>query len=233
MTTLLDLVAVHGVNGPERQRVLWNWRSWDGRWQRDALPGREILSALRNEVDEHGGIRRAFVFEQRDDPLALFIAAMAWGFGRHPRAPGRVARMVTPPGGDPRSILNDIVGAARKSAAAGFAALFENRRGRLPGLGTAFGTKLLYFAVYLDGPIPPPLIYDQFVWRALKSLDGSPDLPHPQRYVTSEQYLAYCAWAEDNAARAAMDADVVEYVLFAEGRRLADAEGERVMGPGR
>lgn len=64
------------------------------------------------------------------------------------------------------------------------------------------------------------------MWRALKSLDGSPDLPHPQRYVTSQQYLAYCAWAEDNAAGAATEADVIEDVLFAEGRRLAEAEGE-------
>ena len=226
MTTLPDLLALHGVDGPERQRVLWNWRAWDGRWQRDALPGREVLSALRDDVAEHGGIRRAFVFEQRADPLSLFIAAMAWGFGRHPRAPGRVARMLTPPGGDPRSILNDIVVAAHESASAGFSALFEkNRRGRLPGLGTAFGTKLLYFAAYLEGPVPRPLIYDQFVWRALGSVDGAPDLPHPQRYVTSQQYLAYCAWAEANAGSAAIDADVVEFVLFAEGRRLADANG--------
>jgi hypothetical protein len=174
-------------------------------------------------VEEHGGIRRAFVFEQRNDPLALFIATMAWGFGRHPRAPGRVARMLSPPGGDPRSILDDIVGAACRSSSEGFSALFESHRGRLPGLGPAFGTKLLYFAAYLDGPSPRPLIYDQFVWRALENVEGSPDLPHPQRRLTSEQYSTYCGWAEQSAARAVIPADVIEYVLFAEGRRLAEA----------
>ncbi len=226
MTKVLDLVKAHGSDGPERQRVRWRWRSWAGRWERDRLPRPDVLDALQHEVEEHDGIRRAFVFEQRDDPLALFIAAMAWGFGRHPRAPGRVARMLTPPGADPRPIIDDIVGSARSSAADGFTALFERRRGRLPGLGTAFGTKLLYFAAYVSGPSPRPLIYDQFVWRALESLDDAPSLPHPQRYVTSEQYLTYCGWAADTAHDASVEADVVEYVLFAEGRRFAEADGE-------
>lgn len=110
----------------------------------DALRNHARLRAdLEREVAEHDGIRREFVFGQAEcDPIELFLAAMAWGFGttnvRWPRQALMLIRV------DDRAKLTEILRTVRqKGAAEGWSALWGDQH--VDGLGAAFGTKLLYF----------------------------------------------------------------------------------------
>lgn len=86
-------------------------------------------------------------------------------------------------------------------------------KGLLKGCGTAFGTKILYWAVRAHLGIHPaaerpvPLIYDARVFASLMrrgpgSVRGFEQTwTHPQSKVFSDAYEAYCNYAYDSAER--------------------------------
>jgi hypothetical protein len=104
---------------------------------------------------------------------------------------------------------------------------FDRRgRPRISHLGIAFGTKLLHFAGYASPARPRPLVFDSRVWRATRQVRGCLDLPRPAGYVRSDQYHAYCSWAERlaEAAPNGVEPATVEYVLFVYGGRRRDKD---------
>lgn len=123
----------------------------------------------------------------------------------------------------------------------------DYREGLLHGVGTAFGTKILYWAARsaLRGQAPEraiPLIYDLRVYQCLKSL-GFEGSVAPTATMPFNFYAAYCdaafAWAERlNALQPdgpPFQPDDIEYWLFTLGdgaRATATESGRRVSAGG-
>jgi len=184
------------------------------------------LESLRSElpVDTKRGewlrISRAAVFAHRDDPLMLFLAAMAWGFGTTGYGWHRTSRILSC--GEDRVVdaVSEIAAAARTGGPeAAYRAFARGGAGRLVGLGPAFASKVAYFAAF-DGT--GPLIVDLNTTWTYWALTGAWD----SRYGAAK-YGAYVDWAE----RWAQDldqrvdgmqirSDAIEMVLFREGPAL-------------
>jgi hypothetical protein len=146
-----------------KQRIPWQATEL---WLRAFNDHVSLLEELQAEARDHEGIRREFVFAHAgSDPAALFLLAMAWGFGRTTVRWPRQVKMLTPP--FPESAIAAIVRrVSEQGAAAGWSELWGQNH--VEGLGAAFGTKLLYFAGYMTCPLTPrPLILDANVRRAL------------------------------------------------------------------
>ncbi len=93
------------------------------------------------------------------------------------------------------AITEDIIGAARRDAAAGFSTLFDRRgRTRVARLSIAFGSKVVHFAGY-DYARPRPLVLDARVYSAAQEVAPTAPVPNPAKRTTGEQYRAYCTWA--------------------------------------
>lgn len=131
---------------------------------RDQATHREQLAA---EVREHGGIRRAFVFNHADgDPVELFLLAMAWGFGPSTVHWPAQRGMLTTEISQLRPKLTEIIRRTRAGGAGeGWSAFRVDQH--IHGLGPAFGSKLLYFAGYRHLVQNRPLVLDDNVRRAL------------------------------------------------------------------
>jgi hypothetical protein len=79
--------AIRRFEKPTDDHAVW----WNGQRWGSAAPWskavRERVRALCDSFDDHSRddgwrrISRAHVFERTDDPLDLFLAATAWGFG--------------------------------------------------------------------------------------------------------------------------------------------------------
>jgi hypothetical protein len=198
------------------QRVRWQCT---GKWQQVFAPFPEVATAVADEVETHGGIRRSFVHGYAaEDPVHLFAVTMAWGFGRNGRGASRVLKM-TAQSGFAKNVSEIVRQTQTGGAAAGWSALFGGNRTKY--LAVAFGTKLLYFAGYTsDCPGPRPLILDQYVRKTLVNL-GAP-IP-PKGTVWRNDYLTYLLlaerWAQDIAWNESPE--LVEFALFARGKEIA------------
>jgi hypothetical protein len=222
-----DLLATASGLDLDGPPIGWKRARWEPVWKGNAhLPGRDVLYEIDREVDRHTTVRPSWLRGLADgDPTRLLVASTIWGFGNFSKGPRFLGRML----GGQRSdsaipdVLADIVSAAKSGASEGFSALFDARgRSRMSHLGIAFGTKLLHFAGYDSPARPRPLVFDARVWRATRRVRGCPDLPSPTGYVRSDQYDAYCSWAEQvaDAAMNGIELATVEYLLFDYGGRV-------------
>lgn len=184
----------------------------------------EVAAEIAAEIDAHNGIRRSFIHERADgDPVSLFLAAMAWGFGPTAYGPARVAKMMAIPGFESNvgTIVEDV---RTRGAAEGWTSLLLTHK--IHGLGMAYGTKLLYFAGYgSDCPGPRPLVLDQFVRAALVRF-GAPLAA--KGTVWRDDYVNYLTIAERWAADEtwSVEPDVVEFGLFDLGKTIGQRAAE-------
>ena len=124
-----------------------------------------LLSQLEAEVSQQGGLLREFIFgfAEREPVVELFLAVMAWGFGTKVRWPHQRMMLTSP---IPKDKVIEIIRNTRDDGAGAGRTAFRTDQ-HVPGLGPAFGSKLLYFAGYGRSPKPWPLILDDNVLTAL------------------------------------------------------------------
>lgn len=214
-------------SGPTDQLVTWNPDSWSTVGALNFPAAADTLSFLANASASPGTGRPSISRQAVRDtaaylgPHAGFLAALVWGFGPTGYGASRTAKMLTRDGAAAAS-EHIWMTAKEQGAQAGFSALWHNNRSCVRGLGSAFGTKVLYFAATDATPGPAPLVLDQFVYHGAQRLaqagviSDASRVPDPRRYLTGVAYAEYCAWADEQAPGAG---DNVEYVLFQEGRR--------------
>lgn len=216
-----------------------SWSADRAPWPRALKDHPNLRAALEAEANgDGGGIRREFVFKQ-SDPVELFLAAMAWGFGpTNVRWPKQHAMLLD--ADSQRDNLTEIIRAVREEGAiAGWRALWGEHH--IDGLGPAFGTKLLYYAAYRHRQVarraqqeepqarrPRPLILDANVLRALNDVGTGLDAQF--RYGREDDYRRYLCLAESWAADKSWDdgaPDLVEDGLFQRGKLLAQQRRRR------
>jgi len=138
------------------------------RWRQDRyrhlLRWRRLLDQLPTRLSNDD----VLAMRQIGSAMQLFLWAMAWGFGGARQGYGawRTDQMLAPPDAQQRvECLLALLADGKLSDA--FSALHDPVRCRLPRLGTAFGTKLLYFGGFGLGTVPhEPLVLDAMVVRA-------------------------------------------------------------------
>lgn len=211
-------------NPTDHHAVWWNFRAWaaaegwtDG--ERKCVTG---LAALLRQEHPYGTdwtlVSRADVFDRNEDgELAVFLAAMAWGFGDRGYGWDRTIKMLRAADRVHEGGVGHVVQAMRVAWDLGGASeIFQSwsRRGdsKVPGLNTAFASKLAYFTCFDRRSGRGPLIADQnTAWAVFVLADIERSLNAPG------QYAKYVSWAEDLATRLDCRADEVERALFVLG----------------
>lgn len=188
-----------------------------GRW-RAVLPP----DAWPDGFPETGEVWRREVFAVAEawrageaSPRQLLSAALMWGYGPIGYGPWRTARSLE---GDPDGkrlayALEGLRAAAPDEDAlrTAYQRLRDPKESRLPRLGPALFTKLLYFAGYWRGVRGlQPLILDNQIARQLPAEAGV----RRQSGWVSEEWLAYLAWAADQAHGRGVEPDEVEMALL-------------------
>jgi hypothetical protein len=126
------------------------------------------------------------------DPLTAFLWTMAWDHNGTNYGASRVNRIVADPNAAAK--IAQIVGLAQ---AGSIQAAFEelHRQYRLPGLGTSFGSKLIYFAGFDPGvDSTQPLVLDSLVVQALAEVIDPSLAQASWNYQTRNwaEYWFYC-----------------------------------------
>jgi len=211
---LLLKKELNAVNQPiEDHAVRWSADAWIGAepWSKDT---RGRLKDLRDHLERDGSgrmISRADVFDRRGDPLDLFLAAMAWGFGDRGYGWYRTATVINT-AGEARvaRAVETLQRAAEEGGSAGtWKAWSRGGVAKLPGLGTAFASKVAYFACFDRTTGRGPLIADINTAWAFWALHGCWD-----SRSSAARYAAYVEWAQNEADGLECRPDDIERALF-------------------
>ncbi|MFD4903934.1 8-oxoguanine DNA glycosylase OGG fold protein [Kitasatospora purpeofusca] len=151
----------------------------------------------------------------------LLVAALVWGTGtkaREVRRRGRIFAHTSAAELDAR--LGAALTALREKGAAEAYWAFNNDH-RIPHLGPAFFTKVLYFAgdEAVSGP-HRPLILDSVAVTVLKEL-GIVDERWPVSGWKTNQYRQYLVAAHNLARQRAVRPDQIEAALFRRGKQAS------------
>lgn len=208
-----------------KQPVAVNLDPWKKAWDAFALPHKEMLGRLSDELKAYGTVRRRFIFDL-SDASDLLIATMVWGWADDTRRGPRYTVDALTEGREPIDTVIDDIRSAFDSTehptAKAFGQMFKDSgSGRIPKIGVSFATKILHFVGYEYGVHPLPLIYDEWAGTALARIPSAPYVPPASGYVKGAQYEAYCAWAEAYAANHGSKPVAVEWALFVAGKELA------------
>jgi hypothetical protein len=199
------------------QSISWFGRRWAANpvWCPQTA---ERLKDLADKIDRSGTgdeltIRRCDVFDCREDPVDVFLAAMAWGFGTTGYGWSRTARMINPGLRNEEATVAAAVESYRSAWAEGgaeaVAQSWGRGTGRIPGLGPAFASKVAYFALYDRDKQSGPLIADLNTAWSVWAVSGTWD----SRYDSAKyaEYVEWCIrWADELHCRS----DDIERALF-------------------
>jgi hypothetical protein len=205
--------------------VWWNgttWceaKVWTSRTQRRL---RNILDDLDDGSRDDGWrlISRAYVFGRAEDSVNLFLAAMAWGFGDRGYGWRRTASIINTAGEQrvARSVAN-LRSAFDSGGPTGvWTAWSTGGRAKLPGVGTAFASKVAYFASFDRASGSGPLIADANTAWSLWALAGLWD---SRKAATI--YRDYVYWSQQWAADLGCRPDDIERALFSLGPAIRRA----------
>ncbi|WP_441178756.1 8-oxoguanine DNA glycosylase OGG fold protein [Micromonospora sp. BQ11] len=181
---------------------------------------------------ETGAVWRRDVFAVVDawrdgaaSPRQLLAAVLMWGYGPIGYGPWRAARSLQgdPDGSRLTHALDGIAAATPDEEAlrTAYRRFRDPAESRLPWLGPAFFTKLLYFAGYKrDAEGLRPLILDRVVANRLPAEAGV----RRRSGWLSEEWLAYLRWANTQAEARGLQPDEVEMALFHDRWPPSDAD---------
>jgi hypothetical protein len=207
------------LRGYTRGDVANRKETWQSqKWAKAFAARRDLFDEASAHFNAVGGISRSYVHEfaaEHDDPVALFLLTMAWGFAQVNYGPSRTLAILAQERAEDK--ITHIVNKVRSDGAgAGWDALLGSHR--IKHLNVAFGTKLLYFAGYHhSGPYAQPLILDDRVrWSLYDLKRGTVPPPGSTSQVKKDHYLRYLdlaqRWADDPTWQ--QEPDVVEFGLF-------------------
>ena len=206
------------------QEIPWYGRRWaaKGYWHRSTRKRLEALADSLDPPDDNGPlfITRSQVFARRD-PVDLFLASMAWGYGTNGYGSWRTAQIVNPEGRNREAAIDDMVAAYRRAWDPNkpevLLRAWESGTGKIRGLGPAFASKVAYFALYDPEKGTGPLIADRNTTWSVWALGDIWD----SRYSSAE-YGAYIRWCERWAAQIGCRSHDVERALFSLGPAVRD-----------
>lgn len=199
----------------DRQSVPWSAARWLEATAWSAATRRR-LSDLADALgpshrDGWRQISRDDVFKRSDDdPLDLFLAAMAWGFGGRGYGWHRTSAILNQSG---EHAVARAVDRLREKVTEDMSWVWRawSRGGaaKLRGLDTAFASKVAYFGAFDRSEGSGPLICDLNTawayWFFTDQWDSRSD---------AGIYAAYVSWAEQRATDLACRSDDIERALF-------------------
>ncbi len=223
---LADAIKTTADTPTDEHGVGWSVDAWLSRsdWDGEARAHVEAIATTLPEVPEKDGrlwITRADVFDRREeaDGLDLYLAAMAWGYGRVGYGAWRTAAVLRRNGSaGVRHTVAHLRSMALDPSSGYFRAWSAGGEAKLTGVGSAFASKLAYCAAYDRSSGTGPLIADVNTSWALWALTGIEN-----SRVSSRRYEHYVAWAEEQAGGLRCRSDDIERALFTLGpvvRRL-------------
>ncbi|MFF0086036.1 hypothetical protein ACFYR1_41045 [Streptomyces canus] len=223
------IVLPDDVDVPDRDTVLSQAIPFDrGRWI-SLLPDSTWWPAALDDCPHSGrwprvDRRAVFAIAHQTDTVEgrrhLFVASLVWGTGTKAQSVNRRARIFqhsSPADIDAR--LCEALDVLRERGAVDAYRAFNNDH-RIPHLGPAFFSKVLYFAGH-DTAVSHhrPVILDSVVSRALKA-EGVADGSWPENGWSSDRYRLYVDGVHSYARSRGVLPDQVEAALFARGKQM-------------